>query len=145
MPALVLDCSVTLSMAFAEEFDDYSRQVFETIRTGGALVPSLWHLEVANILSSGVKRNRLAHAEALRFLTLLARHPIETAAEDVSFPAANFYELAQRHTLTAYDAAYLRLALSSGLPLASKDKALNAAARAAGVALFAEGGQNTKA
>lgn len=137
MPVLILDCSVTLSMAFADEFDGYSRRVFETIRTGGALVPSLWHLEVANILSSGVKRNRLTHAGALHFLSLLAKHPIETAGEDVPFPAALFYELAQQHALTAYDAAYLRLALSSGLPLASKDRALLAAARAAGVALFA--------
>lgn len=136
MPALILDCSVALSMAFAEEFDDYTRHVFESIRTGGALVPSLWHYEVANILSSGVRRKRLTQAASLRFLALLAKQPIETAIENAVFPALRFYELAQEHSLTAYDAAYLRLALSSGLPLASKDKSLNDAARAAGVPLF---------
>lgn len=136
MPALVLDCSVTMSLVFLEEFDAYSRRVFETISTGGALVPPLWHHEVANILSSGVRRNRLAHDAALRFLSLLAKQAIETVPESSLFPAKDFYETAQTHNLTAYDAAYLRLALSSGLPLASKDKALNTAAKAAGVALF---------
>ncbi len=41
MPALILDSSVTLSMAFLEEFDDYSRRVFESVATAGALVPPL--------------------------------------------------------------------------------------------------------
>ncbi len=136
MPALILDSSVTLSMAFLEEFDDYSRRVFESVATAGALVPPLWHHEVANILSSGVRRNRLTNASALRFLSLLEKQPIETAPENILFPATEIYRTAQRHGLTAYDAAYLRLALSSGLPLASKDRALNDAAKAAGVTLF---------
>ena len=55
MPALVLDSSVALSLAFEEEFDDYSVRVFEAIRRDGALAPALWPYEVANILSNGAK------------------------------------------------------------------------------------------
>jgi predicted nucleic acid-binding protein len=44
--------------------------------------------------------------------------------------------LARSHSLTTYDAAYLELALRRGLPLASRDKALETAARVEGVSLL---------
>ncbi|MGA3024296.1 MAG: type II toxin-antitoxin system VapC family toxin [Bryobacteraceae bacterium] len=45
-------------------------------------------------------------------------------------------DLAERHSLTVYDAAYLDLALREGLPLASLDNALCKAALNSGVVLF---------
>lgn len=44
--------------------------------------------------------------------------------------------LARQHGLSAYDASYLVLALRLSLPLATRDRALRAAARAAGVPLL---------
>jgi predicted nucleic acid-binding protein len=44
--------------------------------------------------------------------------------------------LARTHRLTSYDAATLELALRLGLPLASRDQALQAAARSEGVPLL---------
>ena len=44
-------------------------------------------------------------------------------------------QLAERHRLTVYDAAYLELAQRRGLPLASLDQELRTAAEVAGVAL----------
>jgi predicted nucleic acid-binding protein len=44
--------------------------------------------------------------------------------------------LARTHRLTAYDAAYLELALRADAPLATLDRKLAAAARAAGVPLL---------
>lgn len=41
--------------------------------------------------------------------------------------------LAREHRLTAYDAAYLELAMRLGLPLATGDRSLRAAAERAGV------------
>jgi predicted nucleic acid-binding protein len=41
--------------------------------------------------------------------------------------------LARSHNLSAYDAVYLELALRRGLPLASLDGGLKAAAKAVGV------------
>jgi predicted nucleic acid-binding protein len=46
--------------------------------------------------------------------------------------------LARRHKLTAYDAAYLELALREGLALATLDAALIQAAKAEGVELIGE-------
>ena len=65
----------------------------------------------------------------------------ETAAElvlDVSLSCAwhDTLALARSHRLTSYDAAYLELALRRGLPLATRDKALQAAARLEGVPLL---------
>ncbi|HVK18281.1 MAG TPA: type II toxin-antitoxin system VapC family toxin [Fimbriiglobus sp.] len=45
-------------------------------------------------------------------------------------------DLARRHNLTEYDAAYLELAARTGLPLATLDNKLKSAAPAAGVALY---------
>jgi predicted nucleic acid-binding protein len=45
--------------------------------------------------------------------------------------------LARAHRLSAYDAAYLELALRRGLPLATLDDKLRAAASALGVPAFA--------
>ncbi|MHB1104092.1 MAG: type II toxin-antitoxin system VapC family toxin [Devosia sp.] len=44
--------------------------------------------------------------------------------------------LSDRHDLTVYDAAYLELALRKELALATLDKELTAAARAAGVSVL---------
>ena len=44
--------------------------------------------------------------------------------------------LAREHELTAYDAAYLELAMRLGLPLATGDRKLRTAARRVGVGLL---------
>jgi predicted nucleic acid-binding protein len=44
--------------------------------------------------------------------------------------------VASSHRLTSYAAAYLELSLRRGLPLATRDKALQAAARLEGVPLM---------
>jgi predicted nucleic acid-binding protein len=46
--------------------------------------------------------------------------------------------LAQQHRLTSYDAAYLELAIRRGLPLATLDEALQAAAKIEKVPLLPE-------
>lgn len=98
-------------------------------------MPSLWFLEVANILAVSVKRKRLAGPDAERFLLLLSAQQIQTAP-DIDQPAADLYALALRYNLTAYDAVYLNLAQKTGLPLATKDSALKYATLEAGLTLF---------
>jgi len=44
--------------------------------------------------------------------------------------------LARQHALTAYDAAYLELALRESVPLATLNAKLEAAANAVGVAIY---------
>jgi len=60
------------------------------------------------------------------------RHPQLVPGEMLELPV-----LAQKHSLTNYDAAYLALATCLNLPLATTDADLRKAAAAAGVAMVA--------
>jgi predicted nucleic acid-binding protein len=102
----------------------------------GAWVPSLWSLEVANILETGIRRGR--HDVAFRDSTLadLSLLPISTDPETSNQAWNNTLQLAHRHRLTLYDAAYLELAQRRGLPLATLDSDLRSAATAEGVPLL---------
>jgi predicted nucleic acid-binding protein len=86
----------------------------------------------------GVRRGR--HDAAFRDATLadLALLPIHLDSETDRQAWGATVRLAQRHRLTAYDAAYLELAQRRGLPLATLDKQLRDAASAEGVILLGE-------
>jgi predicted nucleic acid-binding protein len=127
---LVLDCSIALAWIYADEITEPVRQVFDTVSEGGAWVPGLWRLEVANVLEMGVRRK--LHDAAFRDSTLadLAQLPIQVDTETDRQAWGATLRLAERHQLTLYDAAYLELALRRNLPLASLDEDLRRAARA---------------
>jgi len=127
---LVLDCSIALAWIYADETTEPVRQVFDTVSEGGAWVPGLWRLEVANVLEMGVRRKR--HDAAFRDSTLadLAQLPIQVDTETDRQAWGATLRLAERHQLTLYDAACLELALRRNLPLASLDEDLRRAARA---------------
>jgi predicted nucleic acid-binding protein len=134
--SLILDSSTTLAWVYAEETTRAVRQVFDLLSDNGALVPSLWKLEVANILEMGVRRKR--HDAAFRDATLadLALLPIQVDPETDRQAWGAILQLAERHRLTLYDAAYLELAQRRNLPLATLDRDLRAAAKAAQVILL---------
>jgi predicted nucleic acid-binding protein len=126
--SLVLDCSTTLAWVYGDETTEPVRQVFELLSQSGAWVPGLWRLEVANVLEMGVRRKR--HDSAFRESTLadLAQLPIQVDAETDRHAWGATLQLAERHQLTLYDAAYLELALRRNLPLATLDEELRRAA-----------------
>lgn len=104
------------------------QRVFEKVAANHAWVPSLWRLEVANVLEMGVRRGR--HSARFRDDTLedLAQLPIRTDPETERHAWESTLRFATRHKLTVHDAAYLELALRKDLPLASLDAELRAAA-----------------
>ena len=134
--SLVLDCSTTLAWVYDDETTPPIRAVFEAIGIGGAWVPALWRLEVANVLEMGVRRNR--HDAAFRDATLadLALLPIRLDPETDQHAWTATARLAARYGLTLYDAAYLELARRRDVPLATLDHELRAAALAEGVPLL---------
>jgi len=134
--SLVLDSSVTLAWVYSEECSPAISHVLDTVNAAGAWVPSLWHLEVANILEMGVRRAR--HDAAFRDATLtdLSLLAISIDAETEKHAWGPTLRLAERHRLTLYDAAYLELAQRRRLPLASLDGELRAAATAEEVPLL---------
>jgi predicted nucleic acid-binding protein len=117
-------------------FDDEADAVLGRMPGLQAHVPTLWTLEVANVLLVGERRRRITPADATRFLTILAAFPIAVDGETIAHAWAETIHLARAHNLSAYDASYLELALRRGLPLSTLDDKLKAAARAVGVPLF---------
>ena len=127
--SLVLDSSVTLAWVYSDETTASVTRVLDIVSSRGAWVPALWRLEVANILEMGVRRGR--HNAAFRDSTLadLAHLPISTDQETEAHAWGATLRLAATHRLTLYDAAYLEMAQRRGLPLATLDAELRAAAR----------------
>ena len=71
-------------------------------------------------------------------MSLLGALAIETDSQTDHRALASILALGREHKLTSYDAAYLDLALNRGLPLATLDKELRAAAKKIGVKLLPE-------
>lgn len=136
--SLVLDSSVTLAWIYSEETTREILQVFDRIVDRGGWVPEHWRLEVANVLEMGVRRGRKDAAFRDATLADLAWLPIRTDGETGKYAWGTTVQLAERHRLTLYDAAYLELALRSGLPLATLDRELRNAAVAEKVVLLGE-------
>jgi predicted nucleic acid-binding protein len=128
--SLVLDSSVTLAWAYSDETTEPVTQIFDLLSQGGAWVPGLWRLEVANVLEMSVRRKR--HDRIFRDATLadLAQLPIQVDLQTDQQAWSATLRLAERHQLTLYDAAYLELALRRNLPLATLDDDLRRAAKA---------------
>jgi predicted nucleic acid-binding protein len=134
--SLVLDSSVTIAWVYSDEATEPLDRVKLLVVEEGAWVPGLWKLEVANILQMGVRRKRNDAIFLVATLEDLSLLPIRIDGETEIQAWGRTLELADRHGLTVYDAAYLELALRRGLPLASLDKELRAAAAAESVRLF---------
>lgn len=131
----MLDASVALSWAFEDEAEEYADAVLEGLSGSGAVVPDLWGYEVVNALLAGERRRRIMPAESARFLTLLRDLPIEV--EEMTFSElSDLASLAREYGLSAYDAAYLGVAVRRGIPLATRDCSLREAARTSGVMVF---------
>jgi predicted nucleic acid-binding protein len=133
--ALVIDSSAALTSCFEDEASPRSDALFAQVRDQGAVVPGLWHLEVANVLLQAERRGRIAAADVAMRLELMAELPIDTDNETTAREWREILALARAEGLTTYDAVYLELAIRRGLPLLTKDKALIAAAARTGVAL----------
>ena|SRR5215469_13188916 len=126
--SMVLDCSVTLTWVYCDEINEAVVRVFGLLQQGGAWVPGLWRLEVGNALQTGIRRK--GHAADFRDATLadLSRLPIQVDPEMDRKAWGSLLQLAVRHQLTLYDAAYLELAIRRNLPLATVDEELRKAA-----------------
>jgi predicted nucleic acid-binding protein len=133
----VLDGSLALAWYFQDEADPYADAVAACFPAARACVPLIWPLEVANALLMGERRQRSTEAQAAQWLTYLRFLPI--AVDDQTNDRAwnEVLSLARANRLSAYDAAYLELAVRRGLPLATLDDKLRAAASTLGVPAFA--------
>ncbi len=134
--SIVVDASMTAAWLFADERTEAALKVFRNVADAGAVVPSLWRLEIASLLRTAERRGRCTDTLADALLEQLESLPIEIDRETDAHAWHATRSLSREQGLTPYDAAYLELAIRRGLPLATGDRELIAAAQRLGVAVL---------
>jgi predicted nucleic acid-binding protein len=130
---LVLDASLTLAWCFEDEATVETDRLLSLVAHGGALVPPLWRLEVANGLQSAIRRKRIDRRYRDDSLADLRLLPIEIDGESDARVWPSAVPLADRFGLSVYDACCLELAQRRDLPLATLDARLRSASGALGL------------
>ena len=136
MTDFVLDASVALAWCFEDETTTAARQILARLTAEAASVPATWPIEVANVLALAERRRRITPADSAEFIAKLEDVAILVDEETSSRAFGRVLDLAREERLTAYDAAYLELAMRLGVPLASKDADLCNAAQRLGVSVL---------
>lgn len=135
----VLDASVALLWLVPQTnpsgMDD-ADAVLIAMKESQAVVPSLFALEIANVVAKVESKGVVTEADSQRFIALLGQLNIATDQETMKHALGDTLNLARRYKLSAYDAAYLELALRTGLSLSTLDADLAKAATSAGVPIF---------
>ncbi len=131
--ALVVDASVSAAWFLSDEANAYTDAALQATARVDVWVPALWLLETGNLLLGAHRRRRITDAKRKQLAADATALRLRVDREAVSI--ASLDTLSAQFALTAYDAAYLELALRRRLPLATQDRALLKAMRAAGVEL----------
>lgn len=140
VPNLVLDNSVAMRWCFKDGSQTdliYANKVLDSLTLDYTfLVPNLWHLEAANVVVRAQKRQWLTTEQMHEFLDLVGQLPVIVDNDTAKQAMSATILLASQHNLSAYDAAYLELALRHQVPLATLDADLRKAANKINVPIF---------
>lgn len=133
----VLDASVALAWCLPDETNAAADAVLDRLGEEGAVVPAIWPAELANAIRTAERRGRLHASDVVRLRGFLAALPITVVPLPVADALGDVLTLARASGLSAYDASYLAVAATGGLPLATFDASLADACRAVGIELVA--------
>ena len=137
MTAFVLDASVTAAWLLPDTASEHTRRLYTLIRRDEVepQAPNLWQWECSNLISSGVHSGRIPAASVEGLWSVL--EAIRVELHDLA-PAQHkaVMDVALDTGLPTFDAAYLWLARSLRLPLATFDPQQIAAAQRSGVPLL---------
>ena len=134
--SVVIDASITITWLFDDENDAAAKALARSVADTGAVVPAIWRLEIANVLRMAERRGRCSQSFVDESLARLALLEVEVDSDTDAYAWNATLNLAREEDLTVYDAAYLELARRLGLPLATRDKELIAAATSQQVSLI---------
>ena len=132
----VVDASITLAWCFDDETSERADAILPRLIEEGGIAPAHWPIEVANALRSAAQSGRADDRTLRRADEIVRELPIEVRPVEVS-TALGLIRPALEHHLTVYDEAYLDLADSLGLAVATLDERLASACRNVGVPLIA--------
>ena len=126
----VIDASATMPWFLPDEATPFTEGLLDALGAQAIWVPTLWVFECANVLQSAQRRRRIAPPRRAEIASQLGALPVRVDMVIPDFETLD--RLAATHGLSAYDAAYLELALRRSLVLVSLDARLLAAATALG-------------
>jgi predicted nucleic acid-binding protein len=130
----VVDASVAIAWFVRSQGNDETIALLDQVAEGmSVVVPALWVFEVANSMLILCRRKVIDEIRYEGSRSELSNLRPVVDYEGLQLALNNTSDLARKHALSVYDAAYLELALRRGLPLASRDAALNKAAKRAGI------------
>lgn len=132
----VVDNSIVMSWCFRDESSKYADKILDSLEQYEAITPSIWPLEVGNVLLVAERKGRLTEADNIRFLNLINDLPITVQQETPDRMLKEILALARECHISSYDASYLDLAMKNGLPIATQDSGLKKAAKRCKVPLF---------
>ena len=130
MTAIVVDASVFLAWCMGDEEEPEAEIAMQRVVADGGVVPRIWWYEVRNALLVSERRGRLSPQQVV---DTLADSLALGIAFDEEHDGSLLLDLARRHGLSIYDAAYLEVAVRRSLPLATLDRRVRAAAEAIGI------------
>jgi predicted nucleic acid-binding protein len=134
----VLDASVALAWFLDHPVPAYAIEIRQLLVDGArAIVPALWHLEMANALVVAERRRILKSDDvsvSVLHLEQLIIQAVETRTDFVSLRQA--LNTARGFQLSAYDSVYLETARAEGIAVATLDESLRSATVRAGVELL---------
>lgn len=138
MIRFVLDASVALAWFVDDPVAAYAVRVRKSLaRHARALVPGLWHLEMANGFAVAERRGVLTPANSTAAIAAIEQLLVRSIENSVDFISMRqILTTARDFQLSAYDAAYLYTARHERLPLATLDRRLLSAAQLAGVEVY---------
>lgn len=99
------------------------------VTANGAVVPPLFRWEVQSAFTASVRRKRISAARVSAHLRDLDELALQVDSFILTASLTTGLELAERFGLTAYDAAYLELAVRRSLPIMTRDANLARAAQ----------------
>ena len=132
----MVDISIALAWLFEERGTPNALNILRQVDENGMQVPAIWWYELQNGVLTGTRRGRASVQQCDAFVKLVLRLPIQTDSAEPAAVVGRIIGLGRRHGLSAYDAAYLELAIRSHASLASFDQLLRRAAAAEGIALL---------
>lgn len=132
--AIVIDASIAAAWCLPHEQGSAAADVaaMQIVREQG-IVPGIFWYEIRNVLLRAERSGRIQNQDTEQFLQRLDELRMEA---DHGHNGAELLDLARRHRMSSYDAAYLETAIRNRASLATLDTALASAATREGVEIL---------